>query len=94
MNQAPIYRWCYEIFIYSNWLLPESYIVIVCYGQYYFTSLTLTTPIENGWQDTTNRRRMNTSQAIFFLLLFSFCYYIIFVPFQFNLVIFFVPSLT
>lgn len=35
-----------------------NHMLLLCYGQYYFTSLTLTTPIENGWQDTTNRRQI------------------------------------
>lgn len=45
-----------------------------CYGQYYFTSLTLTTPIENGWQDTTNCRQipMNIFSTLF-VTTFFFC---------------------
>lgn len=55
-----------------------------CYGQYYFTSLTLTTPIENGWQDTTNRRQipLNHFNAFCFGFCdgFSFCSDLLFFP--------------
>lgn len=83
--KSPEYRWIkYQftgdvmkyLFTRTDCCLAEY-----CYGQYYFTSLTLTTPIENEWQDTTNCRQIHqwiyfrrfffsVTSFVFFLLLF------------------------
>lgn len=63
-----------------------NHMLLLCYGQYYFTSLTLTTPIENGWQDTTNRRQipLNMFNAFCFIL-WPLCMCVFFKVFFFNL---------
>lgn len=67
MNQAPICRWCYEIFIYSNWLLPRRILLLLWAILFYIVSAN-----DANWERMTRHNKLspNTPLNIFSTILF------------------------